>query len=161
VFDLDPGEGIGILECCEVALLLRDLLSGTGLRSLPKVAGSKGVQVHVPLNTTATYAATQPFAKSVAELLGREHPKLVVSEMAKAVRAGKVFMDWSQNSDYKTTVGVYSLRAKRQHPFVAMPVTWETRWSTRASTAIPAACTGNLERRSNGWRSSAICSRRC
>jgi bifunctional non-homologous end joining protein LigD len=125
VFDLDPGEGAGVLLSAGVALLLKELLEGAGLRSFAKVSGSKGIQVHVPLNTAATYSGTQALARAAAQRMEREHPKLVVSEMKKELRKGKVFIDWSQNSDFKTTVGVYSLRAKRAHPFVSMPVDWE------------------------------------
>src|SRR5204862_6631153 len=88
-------------------------------------SGSKGIQVYVPLNTPITYEATQPFARAIAELLEREHVDSVVSEMAKNLRIGKVFIDWSQNADHKTTVGVYSLRAKRPRPYISMPVKWE------------------------------------
>ena len=92
------------------------------LKSFPKLSGSKGLQLYVPLNTRSSYAATQPFAKTMAELLEREHPKLVVADMAKNLRRGKVFVDWSQNADHKTTVGVYSLRAKHERPFVSIPI---------------------------------------
>ncbi len=125
VFDLDPGEGAAILQCAEVAFLLKDVLDHLKLESFAKVSGSKGIQVYVPLNSDVTYSATQPFARAMAQLLERQNPAKVVSEMAKAERVKKVFVDWSQNSDFKTTVGVYSLRAKRQHPFVSMPVTWD------------------------------------
>jgi bifunctional non-homologous end joining protein LigD len=124
VFDLDPGEGAGLLECIEVAFLLREVLTKLRLKSFPKVSGSKGLQLYVPLNTPTSYPATQLFAKTIAELLERENPKLVVSDMAKNLRHRKVFVDWSQNADHKTTVGVYSLRAKNNHPFVSMPVAW-------------------------------------
>jgi bifunctional non-homologous end joining protein LigD len=124
VFDLDPGEGADVLNCCEVALLLRDVFDGLRLKSFAKVSGSKGIQVYVPLNTPVTYDVTQPFARTVAELLEREHPKLVVADMSKNLRVGKVFIDWSQNADHKTTVGVYSLRAKRDRPYISMPVKW-------------------------------------
>lgn len=124
VFDLDPGSGASIDECCEVALLLRDALAKIGLESLAKVSGSKGLQVYVPLNTNASHAATEAFAKVVADELARAYPKLVVSKMAKQLRAKRVFIDWSQNADYKTTVSVYSLRAKRDAPYVSMPLTW-------------------------------------
>ena len=97
VFDLDPGDGADILNSCEVALLVKDLLDRLGLESFVKVSGSKGIHLYVPLNTRITYEATQPFAKSIAQLLESEHPDLVVSEMAKAKRKGKVFVDWSQN----------------------------------------------------------------
>ena len=125
VFDLDPGEGSDILTCIDVALLLKDVLDRLALTAFAKVSGSKGLQIHVPLNGKATYRIVQPFAKAVAELLAKEHPKLVVADMAKALRKGKVFIDWSQNADHKTTVAVYSLRAKRHRPYVSMPVTWE------------------------------------
>jgi bifunctional non-homologous end joining protein LigD len=125
VFDLDPGEGADLLTCIEVSLLLRDVLARLGLQCWPKVSGSKGIQVYVPLNTGATYAVTQPFAKGLAELLAKQHPDMIVAEMAKVKRAKKVFIDWSQNSDFKTTVGVYSLRAKRDRPFVSLPVRWD------------------------------------
>jgi bifunctional non-homologous end joining protein LigD len=125
VFDLDPGEGTTIVTCAKVAFRLRDTLERLKLRSFVKVSGSKGLQVYAPLNTPVTYARTQPFARSLAELLAREHPDQVVSEMAKNLRPGKIFIDWSQNSDFKTTVGVYSLRAKSERPFVSLPVTWE------------------------------------
>jgi bifunctional non-homologous end joining protein LigD len=125
VFDLDPGEGADVLTCAEIAIYLRDALLALKLKSLAKVSGSKGIQVYVPLNTPVTYAQTQPFAKTLAQVLEKEHPKRIVSEMSKHLRAGKVFIDWSQNSDFKTTVGVYSMRAKRHHPYISMPVTWK------------------------------------
>ena len=125
VFDLDPGEGASIVECCEVALLLHKALKAIRLESFAKVSGSKGLQVFVPLNGTDTHATTESFARFVADELARAHPNLVVARMAKQLRAGKVFIDWSQNADYKTTVAVYSLRAQRDAPFVSMPVTWD------------------------------------
>ena len=125
VFDLDPGEGADILNSGEVAFLVRDLLARLHLESFLKVSGSKGIHLHVPLNTKVSYEATQPFAKSIAQLLESEHPDLIVSDMAKAKRKGKVFLDWSQNSEHKSTVAVYSLRAKGTRPYVAMPVSWE------------------------------------
>jgi bifunctional non-homologous end joining protein LigD len=124
VFDLDPGPPADVLACAEIALLLKEFLEGKGLESLAKVSGSKGIQVYVPLNTAVTYAETRPFARDIAEAMAREHPDLVVSEMAKAVRPGKVFIDWSQNSDFKTTIAVYSLRAKADQPFVSLPFSW-------------------------------------
>ena len=125
VFDLDPGDGSDVLACSEVAFLLKAKLESRGLQSFAKVSGSKGIQVYVPLNTPVTYAETQPFARAMAEQLEREHPELVVSAMAKALRKQKVFIDWSQNSDFKTTVAVYSLRAKSATPYVSMPVRWQ------------------------------------
>jgi len=123
-FDLDPGEPAALEQCCEVALLLRDVLWKLGLDCRPKTSGSKGMQVYVPLNTPVTYHDTKPFAHGLARLLEKQHPKLVVSVMAKAVRKGKVFIDWSQNDRHKTTVGVYSLRA-RERPTVSAPLQWE------------------------------------
>ncbi len=125
VFDLDPGEGSDILDCARVAFLLKDLFDSWKLESFAKVSGSRGLQVYVPMNTAVTYQQTRPFAQSIAMLLSREHPDLVVATMTKSERTKKVFIDWSQNSDFKTTVGAYSLRAKRDSPFVSMPVTWD------------------------------------
>ena len=125
VFDLDPGEGSDILKCGEVAFLLKEVLDHLKLRAFAKVSGSKGLQVYVPLNTALTYERSQTFARTVAQFLEREHPSVAISEMAKAARTQKVFIDWSQNSDFKTTAAVYSLRAKQEEPFVSMPVTWE------------------------------------
>ena len=125
VFDLDPGTGATFSDCCRVAVLLRDALLAIQLKSFAKVSGSKGLQVYVPLNTpNVTHDATEIFARLVAEELARAAPQLIVAKMSKQLRAGKVFIDWSQNADYKTTVGVYSLRAKREEPYVSMPVTW-------------------------------------
>jgi bifunctional non-homologous end joining protein LigD len=123
-FDLDPGEPATIVECCQVALWLRDLFEHLSLESFPKTSGSKGMQVYVPLNTPAAYDQTKPFAKALAELLEREHKGLVVSRMDKKLRRGKVFVDWSQNDEHKTTVCVYSLRA-RERPTVSTPLTWD------------------------------------
>ncbi|MEO6994545.1 MAG: non-homologous end-joining DNA ligase [Lacunisphaera sp.] len=123
-FDLDPGEGSDILTCVEVAHYLKELFDKLGLKSFPKVSGSKGIQLYVPLNTAVTYNATTPFAKSVAELLAKQHPKLVVSEMPKELRKKRVMIDWSQNVQAKTTVAVYSMRGKRDEPFISAPVAW-------------------------------------
>ena len=125
VFDLDPGEGVDLTACAEVALLLRELLARAGLQGFPKVSGSKGLQVYVPLNSTVRYEVSRNAAQAVAMLLQQQHPKLVVADMAKQRRRGKVFIDWSQNSDFKTTIGVYSLRAKRGVPYVSAPVSWD------------------------------------
>ena len=124
VFDLDPGPPAGVLECARVALWLRELFAGLGLEAVVKTSGSKGMQVYLPLNTATTFDDTKAFAHGVARLLERQHPREVVSSMSKTVRAGKVFVDWSQNDDHKTTIAVYSLRA-RERPFVSTPVTWE------------------------------------
>jgi bifunctional non-homologous end joining protein LigD len=124
VFDLDPGEGAGLPQCCEVALELRGLLGGMGLRTLPKTSGSKGLQVYVPLNTDVTYAETKAVARTSAEVLEAQHPDRIVSRMAKAVRAGKVLVDWSQNTQHKSTVCAYSVRAKAR-PTVSTPLRWD------------------------------------
>jgi bifunctional non-homologous end joining protein LigD len=123
-FDLDPGKPAALLECCQVALRVRELFSAFGLESFPKVSGGKGLQVYVPLNTKVTYEQTSPFAKVVAQLLEKQTPKRVVSKMAKASRRGRVFVDWSQNHQKKTTIAVYSLRA-REYPTASMPLQWE------------------------------------
>ncbi len=123
-FDLDPGAPAALKECCEVALRLRELFDAFGLEMFPKVSGGKGLQVYVPLNGKVTYEKTSPFAKAVAQLLEKQTPKRVVSKMAKADRKGKVFVDWSQNHQKKTTIAVYSTRA-REHPTVSMPVRWD------------------------------------
>lgn len=125
VFDLDPGEGSDILQCARVAFLLKDLLENLRLEAFGKVSGSRGIQVYLPLNGPVSYEQTRPFAKAIAEYLAAEHPSLVVAKMAKPARESKVLVDWSQNSDFKTTVAVYSLRAKKETPFVSMPVSWE------------------------------------
>jgi bifunctional non-homologous end joining protein LigD len=123
-FDLDPGPQASILECARVALALRELLEPLGLEGWAKTSGSKGLQVYFPLNTETSYDQTKPFALAVAQLLERRHPELVVSSMRKDLRTGKVLVDWSQNDQHKTTVCVYSLRA-RERPTVSAPVTWE------------------------------------
>jgi len=122
-FDLDPGAPATIVQCCQVGLWVREIFDQFGLQAFAKTSGSKGLQVYVPLNTAVTYEQTKPFAKAIARLLEERHPDLVVSDMKKALRVNKVFVDWSQNDDYKTTVNVYSLRAK-DHPTVSTPVTW-------------------------------------
>jgi len=123
-FDLDPGEGTDVLDCGEVALWLREMLEKLNLESFVKTSGSKGLQLYVPLNTEITYDETKPFAHAVARILETEHPKRIVSKMTKDLRKGKIFIDWSQNDAHKTTVCVYSLRAKRR-PTVSTPLFWE------------------------------------
>jgi len=123
-FDLDPGAPAAMLECCRVGLRLRELFDGLGLESFPKTSGSKGLQVYVPLNTKVTYDETKPFAHAVAQALERSDPDHIVSRMAKNLRKGKVFVDWSQNDQHKTTVAVYSLRAK-ERPTVSTPLEWK------------------------------------
>ena len=123
-FDLDPGPPATIVECAEVALRLREAFEHLGLEAFPKTSGSKGMQVYVPLNTPATYDQTKPFAQAIARVLERRHPELVVSDMKKSLRTGKVLVDWSQNDEHKTTVNVYSLRA-RERPTASTPLRWE------------------------------------
>ncbi len=123
VFDLDPGPPANIVQCCQVGLWVRDIFAQLKLQSFAKTSGSKGLQIYVPLNTAVTYDQTKPFAHELARLLERQHPDLVVSDMKKALRTGKVLVDWSQNDDHKTTVCVYSLRAK-ERPTVSTPVKW-------------------------------------
>jgi bifunctional non-homologous end joining protein LigD len=124
VFDLDPGAPAGLKECCRVALRIRELFDAFGLQTLVKTSGSKGLQVYLPLNSPTSYEDTKPFARAVAELLAKQHPKQILSRMTKSLRPGKVFIDWSQNDEHKTTVGVYSLRAT-ERPLVSTPLSWE------------------------------------
>jgi bifunctional non-homologous end joining protein LigD len=124
-FDLDPGAPATVVECCQVALLLRGMFEGLGLECFAKTSGSKGMQVYVPLNTPdATFAQTKSFSKAVAELLAREEPGLVVARQTKSARKGKVLVDWSQNDRIKTTVNAYSLRAM-ERPTVSTPLSWD------------------------------------
>jgi bifunctional non-homologous end joining protein LigD len=123
VFDLDPGPPADIVQCCQVGIWLRERLGEMKLRAFAKTSGSKGLQVYVPLNTAVTYDQTKGLSRSLAQALENEHPDRVTSNMSKAVRKGKVFVDWSQNDEHKTTICVYSLRAKEQ-PTVSTPVTW-------------------------------------
>jgi len=124
VFDLDPGPGTSIVECCRVALMLRDMFGRLGLESVAKTSGSKGLQMYVPLNDPdIRYDSTREFARTVAEMWEREAPDLVVSKMTKSIRRGRVLIDWSQNNQVKTTVCAYSIRAREQ-PTVSTPVGW-------------------------------------
>ena len=124
VFDLDPGPPANIIECAQVGLWVREIFEHFGLESFPKTSGSKGMQIYVPLNTKTSYDETKAFAHAVARLLEQEHPDLVVSDMKKAVRTNKIFVDWSQNDQHKTTISVYSLRA-RENPTVSTPIRWQ------------------------------------
>jgi bifunctional non-homologous end joining protein LigD len=124
VFDLDPGAPADIVQCCQVGVWLRDLLGAMKLKSFAKTSGSKGLQVYVPLNTPTTFDQTKDLSRALAQLLENEHGNLVTSNMSKALRKNKVFVDWSQNDEHKTTVCVYSLRAKDE-PTVSTPVTWD------------------------------------
>jgi len=124
VFDLDPGPPANIVQCCQVGLWLREIFKHFNLQSFPKTSGSKGLQIYVPLNTKTGYDETKPLAHALARLLENEHRDLVVSDMKKAIRTNKVFVDWSQNDEHKTTISVYALRA-RERPTVSTPVTWD------------------------------------
>ncbi|HEX2048409.1 MAG TPA: non-homologous end-joining DNA ligase [Acidimicrobiales bacterium] len=154
VFDLDPGPPATIVDCCRVALRVRDLLDDLGLRAWVKTSGGVGLHVYVPLNTPVTYDQTKGFARAVALLLERERPESVTSAMSKARRPGKVFVDWSQNDFGKSTVAPYSLRGW-EIPTVSTPVDWdevgEGAESARAGrlmflpdAALPRAETGDL-----------------
>jgi bifunctional non-homologous end joining protein LigD len=124
-FDLDPGPPADVVDCCRVALRLRDLFGHFGVNCFAKTSGSKGMQVYVPLNSKkVNYELTKPFAKAIAQLLEKQTPDEVLSKMKKVEREGKVFVDWSQNHQSKTTVAVYSLRAREQQT-ASTPVTWD------------------------------------
>jgi bifunctional non-homologous end joining protein LigD len=125
-FDLDPGPGSGLRECCEVALILREALERLGLESFAKTSGSKGIQVYVPVNAAGVDYdhGTKRLSNALARHLESEHPKLIVSSQRKELRKNKVLIDWSQNDEHKTTVSVYSLRA-RERPTVSTPLRWD------------------------------------
>jgi bifunctional non-homologous end joining protein LigD len=123
-FDLDPGAPADIVLCCQVGIWLKSILDDFELQCFAKTSGSKGLQLYVPLNTATTYEKTKAFAHALAERLEREHPDEIVSRMQKALRKGKILIDWSQNEEHKTTICVYSLRAK-ERPTVSTPVTWQ------------------------------------
>ena len=124
VVDLDPGEPAGLMECSQVALWVRERLAEDGLDCVPVTSGSKGLHLYAGLDQRRTHEEVKDYAKAVAEDLERAHPALVVSQMTKARRGGKVFLDWSQNTGSKTTISPYSLRG-REEPLVAAPRTWE------------------------------------
>lgn len=124
VYDLDPGEGTAMTECCRVALELREILDAVGLLAWPKTSGSKGLQLYVPLNTPHTHQHVSAFAKATGQLLERDRPKQITTTMGSSNRVGKVLIDWSQNSRHKTTIAPYSLRA-RPTPTASTPVTWD------------------------------------
>jgi bifunctional non-homologous end joining protein LigD len=125
VFDLDPGPPATAIECCQVAFWLKEIFDGLNLKSFAKFSGSKGIQIYVPLNTPVTYEKTSSFAKAIADFLHETHPEAVVSEMSKKLRGGKVFIDWSQNTDSKTTACVYAIRTKHDSPYVSVPLSWD------------------------------------
>ncbi len=124
VFDLDPGPPATLLQCLEVAVSLRDILRELELKSFPKTSGGNGLHLYVPLNTPVTYDDTKSFAHALAQLMQKRDKGLVTANMRKDLRKGKVFVDWSQNDEHKTTVAAYSLRA-RNRPTVSAPVEWE------------------------------------
>ena len=131
-FDLDPGPSTSIVECCTVALALRKMFTELGLEAYPKTSGSKGMQVYLPLNSKDTYEESKSFAHAVAGVMEQQLPDLVVSDMKKELRKGKVLIDWSQNDYFKTTICVYSLRAK-ETPTVSTPITWDEVIATEKS----------------------------
>ncbi|MFJ6198787.1 non-homologous end-joining DNA ligase [Micromonospora sp. NPDC092111] len=124
VVDLDPGPPATLRQCCQVALLLRDRLTLDGVTSYPKTSGKKGMQLCCPISGTQSADLVSDYAKRIAQELEGQHPKLIVSRMAKQLRPGKVFIDWSQNNAAKTTVAPYSLRAQSM-PAVSTPLTWD------------------------------------
>ncbi len=124
VFDLDPGPPATIVECCRIGLMLRDVFAEHGLEAFAKTSGSKGLQLYVPLNTKVDYNQTKVVSKGLAQLFEQQHPDLAVHKQLKELRTGRVLIDWSQNDEYKTTVNVYSLRA-RARPTVSTPVSWD------------------------------------
>jgi bifunctional non-homologous end joining protein LigD len=124
-FDLDPGPPAGILDCSRVALRLRELLGQLELECLAKTSGSKGMQLYVPLNAKTSYEETRPFAQAIAQLVAKQTPDEVLAKMGKKTdRSGRVFIDWYQNNERKTTIAVYSLRA-RERPTASTPLTWD------------------------------------
>lgn len=124
VFDLDPGEGVTMAQMSKVARAVRDLIAGIGLRTFPLTSGSKGLHLYAPLDEPVSSKGATVLAKRVAQQLEKTMPKLVTSTMTKSLRAGKIFLDWSQNNGSKTTIAPYSLRG-REHPTVAAPRTWD------------------------------------
>jgi bifunctional non-homologous end joining protein LigD len=124
-FDLDPGPPAGILDCSRVALRLRELLDQLELQCFAKTSGSKGMQLYVPLNTKTSYEETRPFGQAIAQLVAKQTPGEVLAKMGKKTdRCGKVFIDWYQNNERKTTIAVYSLRA-RDRPTASTPLAWD------------------------------------
>ncbi len=124
VFDLDPGPPADLVTCCKAALVLREEFRRAGLQAIAKTSGNKGMQLYVPLNTPTTYVDTKGWSRAIAEDLEARYPDLFVSQMKKSIRDGKILIDWSQNDFNKTTISVYSLRA-RERPTVSTPISWE------------------------------------
>lgn len=144
VLDLDPGPPATIVECCEVALLLKEILESDGLTGYPKTSGSKGMQLYAPLRPTSP-DDTRAYARSLARRLEKQRPDLVVSDMTKALRHAKVLVDWSQNAAAKTTVAPYSLRA-RPEPTVSTPITWDEVAACRSAEELVFLAPAVLER---------------
>jgi bifunctional non-homologous end joining protein LigD len=138
VFDFDPGAPATVVDCCEIAIAVREVLDAVGLAGWCKTSGSKGLQLYVPVNADGlTHEGAADFALAVGQVLERQMPKRVTTVMAKAERPGKIFVDWSQNAHHKTTIAPYSLRA-RHDPTVSTPVTWDE---------VEACAAGDLELR--------------
>ena len=124
VLDLDPGEGVSLAQCAEVAGWVREVLDGAGLTAYPVTSGSKGIHLYAHLDGSLTTGDASSLARELAEALQSAHPDRVTAVMRRADRAGKVFIDWSQNNGSKTTIAPYSLRG-RARPWVAAPRTWD------------------------------------
>jgi bifunctional non-homologous end joining protein LigD len=124
VFDLDPGPPADVVDCSRVALRLREVLEQINLQCFAKTSGSKGMQLYVPLNTKTSYEETRPFGQALAQVVANQDPENILAKMGKKTdRSGKVFIDWYQNNERKTTISVYSLRA-RERPTCSTPITW-------------------------------------
>ena len=151
VFDLDPGQGTSLVECCEVALLLRDQLLGSGLECLAKGSGGKGIQLFVPLNTATTHDQSEWFARMVAEDLARRNPRKITAKMSKSLRIGKVFIDWSQNAGLQDHIAVYSLRAEtagRSYLRLSFGRNWPGHQEVRCLPPAIRTCRGGQTNRS-------------
>jgi bifunctional non-homologous end joining protein LigD len=140
VVDLDPGPPAGIRECCVVAVMMRERLARDGIEAYPKTSGKKGMQLACPIAAEQPADEVSGYARRIAEELERAEPRLVLSRMAKQLRAGKVFIDWSQNNAAKTTVTPYSLRAQPT-PTVSTPLTWD---EVESAEVVPAALTASV-----------------
>jgi bifunctional non-homologous end joining protein LigD len=159
-FDCDPGHPAGLLDACQVALWLRWLFDRLGLRSFAKSSGAKGFHVYVPLHAEVTYDETKAFARGVAQSLERQSPELVLANVSRARRAGKVLIDWGQNDRHKTIVAPYSLRAN-DPPTASVPLRWdeveEAVESQDAGSLVlsPEAMLERLERQGDLWAPAA------
>lgn len=145
VYDLDPGEGVGMTECCQIAQELAEVLDAVDLQGWPKTSGSKGLQLYVPLNTPNTHKHVGAFARATGQLLERQRPNEITTTMGAQNRVGKVLIDWSQNSRHKTTIAPYSLRA-RPRPTVSTPVTWDEVAAGASGEALSFEATDVLDR---------------